>query len=88
MLEIMQQAPTLMASWTGCPRLTTAITFVRASDNERIDLQDRLSELTSGRVQIFDVPATHNKICDKSNSQIISKLIEESLSWRYKKQLS
>jgi thioesterase domain-containing protein len=80
MLEIMQQAPTLMASWTGCPRLTTAITFVRASDNERIDLQDRLSELTSGRVQIIDVPATHSRICDQSNSHIVAMLIKNMLT--------
>jgi thioesterase domain-containing protein len=79
MLEIMQQAPTLMASWTGCPRLSAAIAFIRASDNARTDLQDRLSQLTTGLVQIFDVPATHNTMCDKDSSLNIARLVEEIL---------
>jgi thioesterase domain-containing protein/aryl carrier-like protein len=78
-LEFMLHAPTLMASWSGCPRLTTAITFIRASDNERSDLQDRLAALTSGSVRIYDVAAVHNRMCDQENSKDMARIIQDLL---------
>jgi thioesterase domain-containing protein len=79
MLKMMRQAPALIAQWTGCPQLSAAIAFVRASDNERSDLQDRLAALTSGRVQVFDVQATHNRMCDQENSDSLARIIQELL---------
>jgi hypothetical protein len=75
----MLHAPTLMASWSGCPRLTTAITFIRALDNERSDLQDRLAALTSGSVRIYDVAAVHNRMCDQENSKDMARIIQDLL---------
>jgi thioesterase domain-containing protein len=81
MMEVMRHAPTLIASWTGCPQLTAAITFIRSSDNDRSDLEDRLAALTSGPAQIFDVAATHNRMCDQTHSPVIALLVEDMLNW-------
>ncbi|MDN2584325.1 non-ribosomal peptide synthetase [Aquibium sp. ELW1220] len=74
-LQIMRQAPAMMAGWTGCSRLNAVIAFVCASDNERSDLQERLAALTSGRVHFFNVTAPHNKMCDDINSPLMAQLI-------------
>jgi thioesterase domain-containing protein len=79
-MEVMRQASRLRARWTGCPQLTAAITFIRASDNDRSDLQDRLAALTSGPAQIFDVAATHNRMCDQTHSPVIALLVEDMLN--------
>jgi thioesterase domain-containing protein len=80
MLQMVRHAPTLMAKWARCRQLTAPITFVRASDNARSDLQERLTEVTSGCVQIYDVPAIHTKMCDQSHSPIIAALLERILN--------
>jgi pimeloyl-ACP methyl ester carboxylesterase len=80
MLKMIQQAPVLMAGWVGCPRLNADITFIRASDNSRTDLEDKLTALTSGSVLIFDVPAPHNKMCDQDHSPIIALLVEDIMN--------
>jgi len=80
MMKMIRQTPVFMAQWAACPRLNGPIAFIRASDNHRADLQDRLAALTSGRVRIFDVPAPHNKMCDQDHSPITALLIEEALS--------
>jgi thioesterase domain-containing protein len=79
-LQMMRQAHELLVKWTGCLRLNAPIAFVRASDNEPSDRQDRLAALTSGRVQIFDVPAPHNKMCDQDHSPIIALLVEDIMN--------
>ena len=80
MLQMMQQTLVLMTRWVGCPRLNAPIAFVRASDNERSDLQNRLTALTSGRAQFFDVPVVHNRMCDQGHSYIIALLVEDILN--------
>jgi nonribosomal peptide synthetase DhbF len=80
MLQMMRQTPALMARWAGCPRLNAAIAFIRASNNERSDLQDRLAALTSGSVRIFDVAAPHNKMCDQEHSETMARLVQAILS--------
>ena len=78
-LSAMQQAPALMASWSGCPQLNAAVTFVRASDNERTDLMERLTQLTRGDVQIVSVPSPHSKMCDTANSTDVARIVNMAL---------
>jgi thioesterase domain-containing protein len=80
MLQIMRQTPVLVARWAGCPRLSAPITFIRASDNGRSDLQDRLAALTSGSVRIFDVAAPHNRMCDQEHSETMARIVQAILS--------
>jgi hypothetical protein len=68
-----------MAGWARCPRLNAPIAFIRASDNDRTDLQDQLSALTYGSVHIFDVAAVHNRMCDQENSETMARLIHAIL---------
>jgi hypothetical protein len=69
-------------SSAGSPRqqLTAAITFIRASNNDRSDLEDRLAALTSGPAQIFKVAATHNTMCDQDHSSIVALLVNNVLN--------
>ncbi|MGJ8605932.1 MAG: thioesterase domain-containing protein, partial [Marivita sp.] len=78
-LSAMQQAPALMASWSGCQQLNTAVTFVRASDNQRSDLSERLAQLTTGEVHIANVTAPHKKMCDTANSTDVARIVNMAL---------
>jgi nonribosomal peptide synthetase DhbF len=79
MLQMMRQTLVLMARWAGCPKLNAPIAFIRASDNDRTDLQDQLSALTYGSVRIFDVAAVHYRMCDQENSENIASVIQDVL---------
>ena len=75
----MHQASALMTEWPGCSQLRAPITFVRASDNERTDLSERLSELTQGKVKIVSLLSTHFRMCDYENSRELALLVKDAL---------
>jgi thioesterase domain-containing protein len=79
MLQMMRQTPVLMARWAGCPRLNAPIAFIRASDNNRTDLQDQLTALTAGYARVFDVAAPHDRMCDQEHSEIMAHLVQAVL---------
>lgn len=78
-LRVLRQVPDLLTRWAGIKRLNAPIVFVRASDNERSDLSERLAALTSGPIKILETKATHATMCNKHNSQIIASLIDHML---------
>ena len=75
----MHQASALMAEWPGCSQLSAPITFVRASDNERTDLSERLSELTQGKVKIVSLSSTHFRMGNHENSRELALLVKDAL---------
>jgi pimeloyl-ACP methyl ester carboxylesterase len=79
-LQCLQKMPVLMAGWSGCSKLNASVTFVRASDNERTDLPERLTQLTRGEVQILGVSSKHNTMCNAVSSSDIASLVKMVLS--------
>ncbi|MFC3970823.1 alpha/beta fold hydrolase, partial [Rhizobium lemnae] len=73
-LRAMQAAPRLMSDWPGCKQLSGPIIYVRASDNKRMDLPERLTQVTSGTFEIVDVCAAHKDMCNAQESNKIAAI--------------
>jgi thioesterase domain-containing protein len=61
------------------PRLNCPVLFIKASDNQADNLEDRLAEITSAAIRIVGVDATHGQMCSAQNSLAMARVLNGHL---------